>query len=77
MISTVARRRAALAAGVLAITTMAALGGCGSPDKPADTTPSSSSETVPTEKGVRTGGNNSFSPTVKARPAPTARIGGN
>ncbi|MGV0993456.1 MAG: hypothetical protein ACOYBX_01610 [Mycobacterium sp.] len=50
-------------------------------EKPAETTvPSVSSSApanapVPTEKNLKPGGNNSFSPTVKAVPAPTALPG--
>ena len=75
-------RKLALAAGGLAIVGMGALSACStaSKDKPAETTaPSSSGASSPnapspTEKAVG-GGSNSFSPTVKARPAPTALPG--
>lgn len=72
-------RKLALAAGGLAIVGMGALSACSTAtkDKPAETTaPSQSSSNAPspTEKAVG-GGGNSFSPTVKARPAPTALPG--
>lgn len=74
--STVVRRRVALAAGAISIAGMAVLAGCSSSDKPAEGTSPSSKPTA-TEKVVRSGVNNSFSPTVKAKPAPTALPGGN
>jgi len=71
-------RKLALAAGGLAIVGMGALSACSSADKdkPAETTAPSQSSNAPspTEKAVG-GGANSFSPTVKARPAPTALPG--
>ena len=75
-------RQLALAAGAAAIVGMGALSACstGTKEKPAQTTaPSqssgaSSNAPSPTEKAVG-GGANSFSPTVKARPAPTALPG--
>lgn len=74
-------RQFALAAGAVAIVGMGALSACSTEtkDKPAETTapsaPASSNAPSPTEKNVGPGGNNSFSPTVKARPAPTALPG--
>lgn len=74
-------RQFALAAGAVAIVGMGALSACSTEtkEKPAETTaPTQSSEPAkpsPTEKAVGPGGNNSFSPTVKARPAPTALPG--
>ncbi|MGI9124747.1 MAG: hypothetical protein ACR2JM_08340 [Mycobacterium sp.] len=77
-------RQFALVAGAAAIVGMGALSACSSTtkEKPAETTaptqssgaPSSNAPS-PTEKAVGPGGNNSFSPTVKARPAPTALPG--
>jgi hypothetical protein len=74
-------RQFALATGALAIVGMGALSACSSDtkEKPAETTaPSQSSSApnapAPTEKAVG-GGANSFSPTVTARPAPTALPG--
>ena len=69
-------RQIALAAGALAIVGMGGLTACSTTkEKPAETTaPSSSNAPSPTEKAVG-GGGNSFSPTVKARPAPTALPG--
>lgn len=75
-------RRVALAAGAAAIVGMGALSACSTDtkEKPAETqAPVESSAPanapVPTEKKVGPGGNNSFSPTVTARPAPTALPG--
>jgi hypothetical protein len=83
-------RRAALIAGVLALTTMAAYtAGCasdretepsGTPEPTRTTapsgTPSSGPEVTPTEKApTLTSGPNSFSPSVIAPPAPTALPG--
>jgi hypothetical protein len=78
-------RRVAFAAAAVAVIGMGGLTACssGSKDKPADT-PSQSSPAPstpasnapqPTEKAVSPGGNSSFSPSVKARPAPTALPG--
>jgi len=86
MASTVTRQFA-LVAGAAAIVGMGALSACSSDtkEKPAETkTPSQSSSAPaspssnapqPTEKSAGTGGANSFSPTVTARPAPTALPG--
>ncbi len=75
-------RRVALAAGAAAIVGMGALSACSTDtkEKPTETkAPAESSapanSPVPTEKKVGPGGNNSFSPTVTARPAPTALPG--
>lgn len=77
-------RRLALATGAIAIVGMGALSACstGTKEKPAETTapsqsssaPASPNAPSPTEKAVG-GGANSFSPTVTARPAPTALPG--
>ncbi|MFN8072243.1 MAG: hypothetical protein U0R66_10635 [Mycobacterium sp.] len=73
-------RQLALAAGALAIVGMGSLTACSkdTKEKPAETTaPSQSSSApapAPTEKAVG-GGANSFSPSVTARPAPTALPG--
>ena len=72
-------RQLALAAGAAAIVGMGTLTACSSAtkEKPAETTaPASASPNAPqpTEKKVGSG-NNSFSPTVKAPPAPTALPG--
>lgn len=82
MLSDRVTRRIALVAGATALVGMGALTACGSDtkDKPAETkSPSSSQSSAPapepTEKKVGPGGNNSFSPTVTARPAPTALPG--
>jgi len=73
-------RQLALAAGAAAIVGMGALTACSSEtkEKPAESSaPSSPSAKAPqpTEKKVGSGSNNSFSPTVKAPPAPTALPG--
>lgn len=73
-------RKLGLAAGALAIVGMGALSACSkdTKEKPAETTAPSQSSSAPapspTEKAVG-GGANSFSPTVTARPAPTALPG--
>ena len=79
-------RRIALAAGAAAVIGMGGLTACssGTKEKPADTiapsqsssapAPSTNNPPQPTEKAVSPGGN-SFSPSVKARPAPTALPG--
>jgi len=78
-------RQIALVAGAAAVVGMGALTACSTDtkEKPAETkSPSQSSApespsaaTEPTEKKAGPGGNNSFSPTVTARPAPTALPG--
>lgn len=74
-------RQLALAAGAVAIVGMGALTACstGTKEKPAETTAPSQSSSAPnapspTEKAAG-GGANSFTPSVKARPAPTALPG--
>lgn len=66
--------------GAAAVAGMATLAGCSA--KESDTVPPSSGApsaepTAPTEKAVIPSGGNSFSPSVKAKPAPTALPGGN
>lgn len=83
-------RRIALGTGAAGLIGMAMLTACGTKEKPADVSPPSSNQTAtatvsPTEKGMPgvitpgvsggAGGPNSFSPTAKARPAPTALPG--
>lgn len=79
-------RQIALAAGAAAIVGMGALTACSTDtkEKPTETKAPSSQSSAPqspsnapqpTEKKVGPGGNNSFSPTVTARPAPTALPG--
>jgi hypothetical protein len=72
-------RQIALVAGGLAIVGMGTLTACG---KDKGTSPSTTPTTTtsapapsPTEKAVSPGGPNSFTPTVKAPPAPTALPG--
>jgi len=79
MWSTRLTKQIALAAGAAAILSMGGLTACSTAakEKPTKTMESSqnseSNAPTPTEKKV--GGNNSFSPTVKAKPAPTALPG--
>lgn len=78
-------RQFALAAGAAAIVGMGALTACssGTKEKPVETkapsasssAPASPNAPQPTEKKAGPGGNNSFTPTVTARPAPTALPG--
>ncbi|HEY5151794.1 MAG TPA: hypothetical protein VIJ23_18675 [Mycobacterium sp.] len=72
-------RQIALFAGGLAIVGMGTLTACGkSKEKaPETTSPTSTSAPAPspTEKAVSPGGANSFTPSVKAPPAPTALPG--
>ena len=82
MVSARLTRQFALVAGAAALVGMGTLTACGNTkEKPPETTaPSASSSApsnapTPTEKNLTPGGNNSFSPTVKARPAPTALPG--
>ena len=83
MLSPRLTRQFALAAGAAALVGMGALTACTTKEKPAETTapspsssaPASPNAPAPTEKNLTPGGNNSFSPTVKARPAPTALPG--
>ena len=69
-------RRTAGVLGVAAIVAMAALTACGGgeTESPSSTTttPSTTPNVTPTEKGINPTGGNSFSPPVKAPPAPTA-----
>ena len=82
------RRRSAVAAVAVTVGLLGFTTACSSNEKEAPptstttptTTPASSSvapSPVPTEKGSDGGGPNSFSPTVKAPPAPTAIPGNN
>lgn len=69
-------RRVALVIGGGAIIAMGALVGCSSSEKPApSTTPTTTTSVTPTEKSLTPGGPNSFSPPVKAPPAPTGEPG--
>lgn len=72
MLSTRVVRQIALVAGAAAILGSGAVTACAKEEKPAETKPSSSAPAVtPTEK-VNIG---SFTPSVTARPAPTALPG--
>lgn len=85
MKSTSTVRRTAVAVGAAAVLGMGLLGACGTKEKPAETpppaSPSATAPATPTEKavapGARSGSDtgNSFTPSVKARPAPTALPG--
>jgi len=75
------KRQFALAAGAIAIVGMGALSACSSDktEEPAETTAptetSAPASPSPTEKSAGSGNLGSFSPTAKARPAPTALPG--
>ncbi|MCW1958152.1 MAG: hypothetical protein KIH64_006320 [Mycobacterium sp.] len=77
-------RRTAVAAGSVALLSMGMLGACATKEKPATPTqspPSATAPPSPSEKSVTKGSNggsnpgNSFAPSVKAPPAPTALPG--
>jgi hypothetical protein len=70
-------RRLALVIGGGAIITMGALtAGCSSSETPApSSTTTTTTSATPTEKNLTPGGPNSFSPPVKAPPAPTGEPG--
>ena len=74
-------RGVAAALGVAAIVSMAALTACGGgeTESPSSTTttPSTTPDVTPTEKRINPTGGNSFSPQVKAPPAPTGVPGTN
>ena len=84
MLSARLTRQFALATGVVAIVGMGALAGCGTtkekekpteaPSQSTSAPASPSNAPMPTEKAVSPAGP-SFSPTVKARPAPTGLPG--
>lgn len=74
-------RRVAAGLGIAAFISMGALTACGGSES---TSPSSTTETTttapsvtPTEKSISPSGGNSFSPPVKAPPAPTGVPGTN
>lgn len=71
-------RRLALVIGGGAIITMGALTACSSSSEtpaPSSTTTTTAPSVTPTEKSLTPGGANSFSPPVKAPPAPTGEPG--
>jgi hypothetical protein len=78
-------RRVAAGLGIAAVVSMGALTACGGGESPAPsstttttTTTSAPPATVsPTEKSINPTGGNSFSPPVKAPPAPTGVPGTN
>jgi hypothetical protein len=74
-----ARRLPVIAGGAAIITMVALTAGCGGGEKPSPssttTTTTTTSSVAPTEKGITPTGGNSFSPTVLAPGAPTARPG--
>jgi hypothetical protein len=70
-------RRVAAGIGVAAFISMGALTACGGgetggPSSTTTTTTTTSPSVSPTEKSINPTGGNSFSPPVKAPPAPTA-----
>ncbi len=71
-------RRVAAGLGVAAFLSMGALTACGkseSPSPSSTTTTTTAPSVTPTEKGLTPSGGNSFSPSVKAPPAPTGEPG--
>jgi hypothetical protein len=71
-------RQLALVAGGSAIIAMGTLTACGKSESPSpsSTTPTTSSAApTPTEKSINPSGGNSFTPPVKATPAPTVQPG--
>jgi hypothetical protein len=73
-------RRVAAGLGIAAVISMGALTACGGGESPApsSTTTTTTVPTVsPTEKSINPTGGNSFSPPVKAPPAPTGVPGTN
>lgn len=71
-------RRVALVAGggaIIAMGTLTACSGSESPSPSSTTTTTTTVAPTPTEKAITPGGANSFSPTVLAPPAQTARPG--
>ena len=75
-------RRVAAGLGVAAFLSMGALTACGgsestSPSSTTTTTTTTAPSVSPTEKGLNPTGGNSFSPPVKAPPAPTGIPGTN
>jgi hypothetical protein len=69
-------RRVAAGLGIAAVVSMGALTACGGGETggPSSTTTTTTTTTTPspTEKSINPTGGNSFSPPVKAPPAPTA-----
>ena len=73
-------RRVAAGIGVAAFISMGALTACGgseSPSPSSTTTTTTAPSVTPTEKSLNPTGGNSFSPGVKAPPAPTGMPGTN
>ena len=73
-------RRVAAGIGVAAFISMGALTACGgseSPSPSSTTTTTTAPSVSPTEKSINPSGGNSFSPGVKAPPAPTGVPGSN
>lgn len=73
-------RRVAAGLGVAAFLSMGALTACGkseSPSPSSTTTTTTAPSVTPTEKSINPSGGNSFSPQVKAPPAPTGVPGSN
>jgi hypothetical protein len=71
-------RRVAASLGVAALISMGALTACGESESPSpSSTTSTTTSVTPTEKSINPTGGNSFSPPVKAPPAPTGVPGSN
>ena len=74
-------RRVAAGLGIAAVISMGALTACGGGESPAPSSTTTTTTTVPTvsptEKSINPTGGNSFSPPVKAPPAPTGVPGTN
>ncbi|HYO04587.1 MAG TPA: hypothetical protein VET27_23045 [Mycobacterium sp.] len=74
-------RRVAAGLGVAAFISMGALTACGGSESPSPssttTTTTTAPSVTPTEKSINPSGGNSFSPGVKAPPAPTGVPGTN
>ena len=74
-------RRVAAGLGIAAFVSMGALTACGGSETPSPSSTTESSTTAPsatpTEKSISPSGGNSFSPPVKAPPAPTGVPGTN
>ncbi len=75
-------RRVAAGLGIAAVVSMGTLTACGgsesgTPSSTTTTTTTTAPSASPTEKGLNPTGGNSFSPPVKASPAPTGVPGTN
>ena len=76
VIRTAVARRIGLLVGGIAVAGVATVSGCSATtEKPAETSTSSTAVPSSTEKAIKTGSPNSFSPTVKAQPPGTVQPG--